>query len=553
MAVLMYKAKNKSQDTVLEIKGLKIVAEHSGDPILNDISLELKRGEVLGLIGESGAGKSTIGLASMGYAREGCSLAAGSIRLNGEELFGAEPKLLRKIRGVKIAYVAQSAAASFNPAFTLDEQVCEVALVQGLMTKDEALAKARKLYASLCLPDPDNIGKRYPHQVSGGQLQRAMTAMAMICEPDLIVFDEPTTALDVTTQVEVLDSIKTAIRHCNSAALYVTHDLAVVAQVADRIMVLRRGALVEMGTTNDILNHPTQEYTRALVNVHRDIDHSKLQKKKEIVLQGRNIDAFYGELQVLYDVSFELHKGETLSIVGESGSGKSTLARVLVGLLPPKNGSIQLDGKPLHGSLAQRRPDVLKRLQIIHQMPDVALNPRSTVAEIIGRPLTKFLGIKGAGLKARIADLLKLVDLPESYASRYPTQLSGGQKQRLCIARALAAEPEVIICDEVTSALDPLVADDILDLLMDIQKKTGVSYIFVTHDISVVRSISDSVMVMHNGKVVESGSTLEVFTPPHAEYTQLLLRSVPEMRIGWLDELLQERNQSSVIDRKGVM
>lgn len=533
----------KVQDILLEIKGLNIVSDQSGDPILKDISLELKRGEVLGLIGESGAGKSTIGLASMGYAREGCTLAAGSIKLNGQELFNARPQLLRKIRGVKIAYVAQSAAASFNPAFTLDEQICEVALVHGLMTREQALAKARKLYASLCLPDPNTIGKRYPHQVSGGQLQRAMTAMAMICEPDLIVFDEPTTALDVTTQVGVLDSIKSAIREYHSAALYVTHDLAVVAQVADRIMVLRHGALVEQGTTGVILNNPQEDYTRALVSVDRGIHHSAHHDSGEIVLEGKHIDAFYGEKQVLFDVSFQLHRGDTLAIVGESGSGKSTLARVLVGLLPPKQGSTELKGEILHNRLAQRTPENLKRLQLIHQMPDVALNPRSTIEETIGRPLTRFLGIKGAARKARVAELLKLVELPESFASRYPTQLSGGQKQRLCIARALAAEPEVVICDEVTSALDPLVADGILDLLMDIQEKTGTSYVFVTHDISVVRAISDTVMVMHNGQVVESGSKQQIFTPPHADYTQLLLSSVPEMRIGWLDELLKKRNQ----------
>jgi peptide/nickel transport system ATP-binding protein len=529
---------------LLEIDDLKIEGQGEGDAvtrIVKGISLRLQRSEVLGLIGESGAGKSTLGLAGLGYAREGVRLAAGSIRLNGQELLGAAPGILRDVRGTRVAYVAQSAAAAFNPAHRLEDQIIEAGVQHGALMPAQARAQARRLYAKLQLPEPERFGERYPHQVSGGQLQRAMTVMAMVAKPDLIVFDEPTTALDVTTQIEVLASIKEAIHELGLAALYITHDLALVAQIADRIMVLRDGRLVEEGPTAQILHAPREEYTRALVNVHRVGTLPKGPTRPMPSLEVRGIGAAYGTHRVLTGVTLRLDHERTVAVVGESGSGKSTLARVICGLLPPIEGEIWLAGELLPGALPQRSKDQLRRIQLVYQMPDVALNPRQTVEETIGRPLTFYFGRRGAARRRRVEELLAEVELPTGFLQRYPAELSGGQKQRVCIARALAAEPEVMICDEVTSALDAQVADGVLRLLLRLQAETGVGYLFITHDLATVKAIADDIVVMHQGRIVQQGSKDEVLTPPHHPYTDLLLSSVPEMETGWLERTLAER------------
>ncbi len=529
---------------LLEISGLRIQGQSEGQEwveLVKGVSFELEKGEVLGLIGESGAGKSTIGLAALGYARDGCRLAAGSIKLNGEELLGAPHDRLRDIRGVRVAYVAQSAAAAFNPAHRLNAQVTEAAVRHGIMAPEQALSEAKRLYGKLRLPNPEIFGERYPHQVSGGQLQRAMTAMAMVAKPHLIVFDEPTTALDVTTQIEVLAAIKDAIRDQGAAALYITHDLAVVAQIADRIMVLRYGERVEEGPTRQILYEPKEDYTRALVNVRRVELNKEHHAPGLAAAEVRGVTALYGEFVALQDISVRLEPSTTLAVVGESGSGKSTLARVITGLLPPAAGEIHLRGERLPGRLKDRTKDQLRRLQLIYQMPDVALNPRQTIEEIIGRPLSFYFGRKGSERSRRVEELLDSVELPKAFARRYPSELSGGQKQRVCIARALAAEPEVIICDEVTSALDAQVADGVLRLLLRLQDETEMGYLFITHDLATVKAIADSIVVMHQGRVVEQGPKHEVLAPPHDAYTELLLSSVPEMEVGWLDRTLAER------------
>ena len=530
---------------LLEIDDLRIEGMGDGgvwNEIVKGVSLRVERGEVLGLIGESGAGKSTIGLASMGYARYGCRLSGGSVRLDGLELIGAPHESLRRLRGVTVAYVAQSAAAAFNPAHTLNAQVTEPAVRHGVMSQAEALAEARRLFTRLRLPDPEHFGERYPHQVSGGQLQRAMTAMAMICKPKLIVFDEPTTALDVTTQIEVLAAIKNAIRGEGAAALYITHDLAVVAQIADRIKVLRYGETVEEGATDQILHRPQMDYTKALVNVRHVEGVKEHHAPGQAVLEATNVTAGYdAQFLVLKNVSVRLEPSTTLAVVGESGSGKSTLARVLTGLLPAMEGDIRLDGKPLARRLKARSKEEKRRLQMIYQMPDVALNPRQKIEEVIGRPLSFYFGRGGAERSRRVKELLEWVELPAKFMDRYPGELSGGQKQRVCIARALAAEPTVIICDEVTSALDPVVADGVLKLLMRIQKETALSYLFITHDLATVKAIADSIVVMYRGEVVQQGPKHEILTPPHHPYTDLLLSSVPEMDTAWLDGVLAER------------
>ena len=532
-------------ENLLEIRNLLIEAEIEGvwKPIVNGLSLNLKKGEIVGLIGESGAGKSTLGLASLGYTKPGCRIVSGSIRFDGQELTTLPERELRKLRGVRVSYVAQSAAAAFNPAHRLIDQFSETSIQHGRMNASEANQRGRELFRQLELPDPDHFGERYPHQVSGGQLQRAMTAMAMGCQPEIVVFDEPTTALDVTTQIEVLAAIKEAVHARGSAAIYITHDLAVVAQVADRIMVLRYGDLVEEGETRDLLSNPTEEYTKRLLAVRSLREERSAQASDAVVLKVDGVTARYpnADQDVLEGVSVEVERGKTVALVGESGSGKSTLARVITGLLPPMQGQVSYKGEILSADLRDRGKEDLRRIQMIYQMPDVALNPRQRVRDVIGRPLEFYLSMRGKEKAARVAELLEQIELPVDFEERYPAQLSGGEKQRVCIARALAAEPDLIICDEVTSALDQLVAEGILELLQRLQNELGVSYLFITHDLATVKAIADDIVVMYQGKIVEQGPKQEILTPPHEDYTALLLSCVPEMDPGWLDNLMDNR------------
>ena len=539
-------------DPLLQIKGLVIEATSypPGEPpkdvtLVHGVDLTLARGRVLGLIGESGAGKSTIGLSAMSYGRGGVRLTGGTIHLNGREIRLADAKALRALRGREVTYVSQSAAASFNPARQIMEQVIETCLSHGLCNKAEAEKRAVALFRKLGLPNPESIGSRYPHQVSGGQLQRCMTAMALCPKPDLVIFDEPTTALDVTTQIDVLAAIKEAIRDTQVAALYITHDLAVVAQVADEIMVLRHGRMVELGETGQIIHRPTQDYTRALVSV-RSLEHVEKAPAPPI-LQVQNLTARYRgtNFDVLKNVSVDLPAGQTLAVVGESGSGKSTLARAITGLLPPSQGRITFAGRPLSEALSGRTKDDLREIQMIYQMADTAMNPRQTVGTIIGRPLEFYFGLKGAERDRRVQELLDQIEMGKGFADRYPAELSGGQKQRVCIARALAAKPRLIICDEVTSALDPLVADGILKLLLNLQAEAGVAYLFITHDLATVRAIADKIAVMFKGAVVRYGQKTDVLTPPFDDYTDLLLSSVPEMEQGWLEQVIAHRKMES--------
>mgnify|MGYP001238355378 FL=1 len=538
-------------DRLLEIRNLEIDGESDEvwHEIIKGLDLDLDRGEVLGLIGESGAGKSTLGLAAMNFVRPGCRIRGGTIRFDGQELTEQSETTLRKLRGVRIAYVAQSAAASFNPAHQLIDQFSEIPVVHNVKNRQDAEADAKDLYRRVLLPDPDGIGYRYPHQVSGGQLQRAMTAMALSCRPDLIIFDEPTTALDVTTQIEVLTTIRDIVREFNTAAIYISHDLAVVAQMADRIMVLRYGELVEESTTRQMMSDPKMDYTKSLWAV-RSFKKEAETAATEInpVVRVDNVTAGYGKEDILKKVTFEIHRGQTVAIVGESGSGKSTAARVITGLLPPRLGEVQFNGGALPKSFKSRNKDQLRHVQMIYQMADTALNPRQRIRNIIGRPLSFYLNLRGKQKEERIRELLSLIELePDLYIDRYPDELSGGQKQRVSIARALAAEPEFIICDEVTSALDQLVAEGILRLLDRLQREFNLAYMFITHDLATVKAIADNVVVMLQGEIVEQGPKTDVFSPPHHEYTELLLSSVPEMDPDWLNELIAHRKKHGVM------
>src|SRR5262245_16395042 len=549
----MAPVKAKAEGQILDVRNLRIEAvTETGTRVtlVDDVSFTLNSGEVLGLIGESGAGKSTIGLSTLVYARTGCQITGGELLFHGRDLRGLDMKGRQKLRGVKVAYIAQSAAAAFNPAHTIFEQVCEVALQHGVMNRAQARMDAIRLFKELDLPNPDTVGNRYPHQVSDGQLQRAMAAMAMIAKPDLLVFDEPTTALDVTTQVDVLAAFKKLIREHHTAALYITHDVAVVSQIADRIMVLRGGKMVEHGAAVQILGQPQTDYTHMLVAERLAAEQSRFVEDQaqgdRPILEVKNVVASYrGTVKVIDDVSINLYRGDTLAIVGESGSGKSTLARVIVGLLPRQKGDVLFEGVGLNARHLDRSRDQLRRIQMIYQMPDVALNPRQTLLDIVGRPVQFYFGKSRAEVRARVEELLRQIDLPADYINRRPHELSGGQKQRVCIARALAAQPDIIICDEVTSALDPLVADEILRLLRRIQDVTGVAFLFITHDLGTVRRIANKVAVMLKGKLVASGPSEHAFSSTYRRYTELLLSCGPEIRPDWLDEVLRRRRKAS--------
>ena len=540
-------------EQLLKIRNLKIEgrSDEVWNPIINGIDLDLKKGEVLGLIGESGAGKSSVGLAAMGFTRDGCRISGGSVEFDGVDLVTASAAVKRGMLGKRIAYVAQSAAASFNPAHRLLDQHTEAPVQHRVQSRSESELDGIELYQRLRLPDPDNIGFRYPHQVSGGQLQRAMTAMAMSCRPDLIIFDEPTTALDVTTQIEVLAAIRDIVEQFDTAAIYITHDLAVVAQMADRIKVLLRGDEVEEADTRSMLSDPKEDYTKSLWAVR-----SFKRPSKPAVLKGatpivslKNVSAAYGKSPVLFDVDFDIHAGRTVAVVGESGSGKSTAARCITGLLPPSQGHIEFNGEALPLDYRKRSKDQLRQAQMIYQMADTALNPRSRIGDVIGRPVQFYSGLTGTAKRKRVEELLVQIEMePSLYIDRLPGELSGGQKQRIGIARALAAEPQFIICDEVTSALDQLVAEGILRLLAQLQDDLGLSYMFITHDLATVSAISDEVVVMKDGCVVEQGPKAEMFQPPHHPYTDLLLSSVPEMNPDWLTTLLKTRGVDNIGD-----
>jgi peptide/nickel transport system ATP-binding protein len=535
-------------EPLVQVEGLRVVARKEGreTPIVNDVSFSVPKGEVLALIGESGSGKTTIALTLLGYARRGCRITGGSIRIGDTKVLDLDAEGLYDLRGRKVSYIAQSAAAAFNPMKTIMDQVVEGAVIHGTATRAQAQAKAVALFRELALPDPDNIGARYPHQVSGGQLQRLMAAMALITEPELVVLDEPTTALDVTTQIEVLRAFKKVVRDRGATAVYVSHDLAVVAQMADQILVLSDGQMREIGATEDILERPKHPYTQSLLAAAAPRPRTGAAEAAETpLLEIRGLVAGYGRadasgmpaVRVLDNVDLSIARGRTLGVIGESGSGKTTLARVVAGLVPAARGTVLFDGKPLPTNLTERTREQFRRIQIVFQNADTVLNPAHDIERILARPLAFYHDVRGDEARKRIAQLLDLVKLPAAIASRKPGELSGGQKQRVNLARALAAEPDLILCDEVTSALDTVVGAAVLDLLADLRRELGLSLMFISHDISTVRAVCDQVMVLYSGCKVDSGSRQALAAPPFHPYADLLISSVPELRTGWLEGL----------------
>ena len=531
--------------STVTVQGLCVTA--GAATIVDDLSFTIQPGEVLALIGESGSGKTTTALALMGHARRGCRIAEGVIRIGDVDVRKLAPAQLRSLRGRTVSYIAQSAAASFNPSRTILDQVVEPALLHGTLPRGQAELKAIALFRELALPEPETIGQRYPHQVSGGQLQRLMAAMALITDPDLVILDEPTTALDVTTQIEVLRAFRRVVRERQVTAVYVSHDLAVVAQMADHILVLRDGRMQELNGTDRILAQPAHEYTKSLLAAARPVTRvsGRPESGDSILLEVSGLSAGYGprdaqgkpQTLILEDIDLQLKRGQAIGVIGESGSGKTTLARAIAGLLAPSQGTVRFDGHALAGTLDKRSKDQLRRIQIVFQMADTALNPSHTIRDILARPLQFYKGLRGAPLQARIDELLDLVKLPRTVSDRLPGGLSGGQKQRVNLARALAAEPELILCDEVTSALDTVVGAAVLDLIAELRRELGLSILFISHDLHTVRAVCDEIVVMQHGRKLAQVARADYDRRPQHPYYELLARSVPELRRGWLDEL----------------
>ncbi|MCA0994962.1 ABC transporter ATP-binding protein [Alloyangia pacifica] len=518
--------------------------------IIKGVSFDIAPGEMVALIGESGSGKTTIALSLMGHTRTGCEIDGGTIRLGSAEITAMTERQRAALRGTKVSYVPQSAAAAFNPAKRIMDQVIEITTIHDLMPRAKAEARAVELFRALALPNPDTIGSRYPHQVSGGQLQRLSAAMALIGSPDLVIFDEPTTALDVTTQIEVLRAFKAAMAESGASGVYVSHDLAVVAQIADRIIVLKGGEVQEEGDVEQIMHAPTHPYTRELLSAFEPKLHASPASKEarpRPIIEVRDLCAGYGHMRngepqakILKNVSFRLERGRNLGVIGESGSGKSTLARAIAGILPPYRGDVLIDGQEMLPDLAKRSKEELRKSQIVFQLADTALNPTHSIGAILGRPLTFYHGLKGRERERRVIELLDMVQLPAAIRHRLPGELSGGQKQRVNFARALAAEPELILCDEITSALDTVVAAAIIDLLKELQRELDLSYMFISHDLSTVEAICDEVLVMYKGEVVEALAARDMTAKAEHPYSRLLISSIPQLDTNWLSSLEQD-------------
>ncbi|MBB3996724.1 ABC transporter ATP-binding protein [Aureimonas pseudogalii] len=549
---------------LVEIRGLTVEAKTDSGrtvEIIRGIDLDVADGEIVALIGESGSGKTTIALTLMGYARPGCRISGGAVSVGGTDMAAICERARARMRGRDVAYIPQSAAAAFNPARTVMDQVVEVARIHDLMPDAQARRKAVDLFRALALPNPETIGARYPHEVSGGQLQRLAAAMALIGDPRLVIFDEPTTALDVTTQIEVLRVFKSVMKAKGMAGVYVSHDLAVVAQIADRIVVLRDGMVQESGTTTGIIEAPAHAYTRELLAAFEHAPRTERAVEplgdQTDILDVRNLSAGFGPIQpngqprivALRSVNMTIARGTNFGIVGESGCGKSTLARVIAGIIPPFAGSVVMNGRPLGRDLAARSREDMRRLQIVFQLADTALNPAKSIGDILGRPLAFYHGLRGRAREARLDELLDMVRLPRALKHRLPAELSGGQKQRVNLARALAAEPDLIICDEITSALDTVVAAAIMELLKQLQRDLGLSYIFISHDLSMVRSICDRIAVMYAGEKIEELGPDAFGAREGHPYSRLLHQSTPRLDPTWLDRLHLDPEAASFLGK----
>jgi peptide/nickel transport system ATP-binding protein len=581
--------------TIVSVADLRVEVTSGGGEIVDEVAFEIGRGEIVGLVGESGSGKTTVALSLLGHAKAGTRIARGSILVGDVEILSLSGAALRAARGKLVSYVPQDPSAALNPSLPIGLQFSETMAAHG--ERARAAERIGEALEEVRLPSGRDLLRRYPHQLSGGQMQRVCLAMAFLLRPSLIVLDEPTTGLDVTTQAHVLETVRELCRSHETAAIYVSHDLAAVASLAGRVLVMYAGRIVEEGPSGVLFEEPAHPYTRKLVGAIPDIAHRRLleaipgmvpapgarpsgcvfaarcdyalpvcvetapslveiaparrarclrldevertpievlparaaRAATTALLEVRGLQAFHGSRQVLHDVSLELQPRECLALVGESGSGKTTLARSIVGLHPPRAGEILFAGTALPATARARSSELCRSIQYVFQSATSSLNPRRTIGEIVRTPIEHFFDVRGRKADARVDELLERVSLPASAALRYPGELSGGERQRVSIARALAAGPEVLICDEITSALDTSVQAAIVRLLEDVRETEQVAMLFVTHNLALVRTIADRVVVMNQGRIVERGATEAVLSHPSDPYTVELIADTPAM------------------------
>ena len=510
------------------------------------VDLDLAAGETVAIVGESGSGKSTTAMAVIGLLAGNGRVAQGSIRLDGQELVGASESTMRGIRGAQIGLVPQDPMSNLNPTSKIGTQVGETLLAHGLATKKDVARKVVETLAAAGLPNAEERAKQYPHEFSGGMRQRALIAIGLACNPRLLIADEPTSALDVTVQKTILDQLGRMTTELGTSVLLITHDLGLAAERAARVVVMHRGRIVEQGAARQILEDPQHPYTQSLVQAAPSVAVARLRpeafttptpdaapKPVDNIVEVEGLTKLYKvrgqkeDFAAVRDVSFAIPRGETVAIVGESGSGKTTTARMLLKVVDPTEGKIRFDGADVASLKGRQLREFRQKVQPIFQDPYSSLNPMFTIERIVQEPLDFYNRGSAKDRAARVRKLLDDVALPESTLRRYPSELSGGQRQRVAIARALALSPELIVCDEPVSALDVLVQDQILTLLRDLQSEYGLSYLFISHDLAVVRLISDYVCVMKDGALIEAASSEEIFTNPRDPYTRNLLASIP--------------------------
>ncbi len=518
----------ETHNTVLVTDGLTVIGRPSDVKIISDVSITVRRGEILGLVGESGSGKTTLGLSLLAHCKRATEIVDGSVEVTGKELAHLSEKGVRALRGRVVAYIPQSPASALNPALRLRVQLRE-ALHDTSLSSEQIDRRVREVLREVALPDDDAFLKRYPHQLSGGQQQRVAIAMAFVGRPDVIVLDEPTTGLDVTTQAHVLKTIRTMTRDYGTAGVYISHDMAVVAELADEIAVMYRGEVVERGRTDEVLSLPRHTYTRRLlaaVPLLRTSGHESTEPQGEPLLRVSGLNASHGRLPVLKGVDLSIFPGECVALLGESGSGKTTLSRSVVGLHHQFTGKMVFDGRQQATSSYRRTAEQRRRIQYVFQNPYEALNPRKRVRDQILGPYRHLSG-RPEDPDAVVVGALERAALPASYAERFPEQLSGGERQRVCIARAIATRPDLLVCDEITSALDVSVQAEIVALLRNLQEE-GMALLFVTHNIALVSNIAERVAILHQGRIVEHGSVGKVMSAPEHEYTRALITDTPD-------------------------
>ncbi|MGH3691423.1 MAG: ABC transporter ATP-binding protein [Microbacterium sp.] len=557
-AVSAAKEMQMSTEPLLSVQGLAVDFATMDGVVhaVEGVDLEIRPGETVAIVGESGSGKSTTAMAIIGLLAGGGRIAAGSIRLDGKEISRAPEHELRTIRGRDIGLVPQDPMSNLNPVAKIGTQVAETLLAHGLATRQNVQAKVVEALTAAGLPDPARRAKQYPHEFSGGMRQRALIAIGLACKPRLLIADEPTSALDVTVQQTILDQIGQMTRELGTAVLLITHDLGLAAERAERVIVMHRGKVVEQGDARQILEDPQHPYTQSLVKAAPSVAAARLRPEAfqaqdrpaeadpapaapvDNIVEIENLTKVYpvrgrgDDFVAVDDVSLVIPRGETVAIVGESGSGKTTTARMLLKVIEPTSGLIRYEGKDIASLSRAETKEFRQQVQPIFQDPYSSLNPMFTIERLIAEPLEFYKRGSGADRRKRVRQLLDDVALPQSMLRRYPSELSGGQRQRVAIARALALSPDLIVCDEPVSALDVLVQDQILKLLGDLQREYGLSYLFISHDLAVVRLISDYVCVMKDGRLVEAATSEEIFTNPRDPYTRRLLASIPGNELG---------------------